>query len=408
MQSIQALREKHDVKAKEIDSLMNDVNHEDWTAEHTEKYDALMLELDAIKDHVDRQTKYIEQSGIQAEDEQLQESINKLSDGNSPRAQSLEIYNKWMRGGDNAVTADEWAIYRNTMSTTTGSEGGNTVQTDVAESVMEALKDFGGMRKVATVIVTDQGNDINYPQSDGTAEVGEIIGENATATDLDPSFGVVTLKTQKYSSKVTTVPFELLQDSQIDVEAYVTNRQVQRIGRITNQHFTTGTGTAQPNGIVTASTLGKAGATGQTTSVIFDDLIDLEHSVDNAYRDLGRCSFMLSDSAFKAVKKLKDSQNRPIFIPGYDGLAGPVANTILGYPVTINNDVAAMAANAKSILFGDFSFYLIRDVMAMTMFRFTDSVYSKKGQVGFLMWSRHGGQWTDIGGAVKFYQNSAT
>ena len=82
-------------------------------------------------------------------------------------------------------------------------------------------------------------------------------------------------------------------------------------------------------------------------------------------------------------------------------------DTLLGYEVTVNQDVAAMAANAKSILFGDFYAYKIRDVMQATMFRFTDSAYAKLGQIGFLMWARSGGNLVDTT-AVKYYANSAT
>ena len=118
---------------------------------------------------------------------------------------------------------------------------------------------------------------------------------------------------------------------------------------------------------------------------------------------------MMNDASFKVIKKLKDSTGRPIFIPGYDGLGGAAPDTILGYPVTINNHMPVMAANAKSILFGDFSFYIIRDVVSATeMQRYTDSAYAKKGQVGFNLWARSGGNFTDVGGAVKYYQNSAT
>ena len=68
-----------------------------------------------------------------------------------------------------------------------------------------------------------------------------------------------------------------------------------------------------------------------------------------------------------------------------------------------------MAANAKSILFGDFSYYIIRDVLGATEYqRYTDSAYAKKGQVGFNLWARSGGGFTDVGGAVKHYANSAT
>jgi HK97 family phage major capsid protein len=69
--------------------------------------------------------------------------------------------------------------------------------------------------------------------------------------------------------------------------------------------------------------------------------------------------------------------------------------------------MAAPAANAKTLLFGDFSKYVIRDAMDISMFRFTDSAYAKLGQVGFLAWMRTGGNLLDTS-AVKFYQHSAT
>jgi len=219
---------------------------------------------------------------------------------------------------------------------------------------------------------------------------------------------VVTLKTYKFSSKVVACPFELLQDSSIDMEAFIKARLVTRLGRVTNTYFTTGTGSGQPNGIVTAATSGKVGTTGQTVTVIYDDLVDLVHSVDPAYRNLGRCKFMMNDSSLKVIRKIKDSSGRPIFMPGYDGLGGSFPDTLFGYQIQINQDISVMAANAKSILFGDFTFYKIRDAMDIQMFRFDDSAYIKLGQIGFLAWMRSGGNFVDVGGGVKYYQNSAT
>jgi HK97 family phage major capsid protein len=289
------------------------------------------------------------------------------------------------------------------------SEGGYIVASEIAQAVADALKSFGGMRAVATVLQTSNGQEINFPNSDGTAEEGEIIAQNASVNDADITFGTTPIPVYKYSSKVVTVPIELLQDAVIDIEAFVNTRCTTRVGRITNKHFTIGTGTGQPKGIVTAATAGKIGPTGQTLTVTVDDLIDLEHAVDYGYRELGRCRWMMHDSSFKVVKKLKDTTGRPIFIPGYDGLGGKAPDTILGYPVSINNHMPVMAANAKSILFGDFTPYIIRDVLTATEFqRYTDSAYAKKGQVGFNLWARAGGNYTDVGGAVKYYANSAT
>jgi HK97 family phage major capsid protein len=90
------------------------------------------------------------------------------------------------------------------------------------------------------------------------------------------------------------------------------------------------------------------------------------------------------------------------------GKPGGVPDTLLGDPIQVNQDVAVMAANAKSILYGDFSFYKIRDALDMQMYRFTDSAFALKGQVGFLAFLRSDGQFVDVGGSVKYYQNSAT
>lgn len=404
MNSIQALRERRSALAKNLHEMLEKHPGDKWNADLQAKYDQSMAEIDDIDAEAGRIQAVHERIANEAMRGQIEDGANRLERG---KGAVNKLYAKWLRGGDKALNAEEWAQIHATMSTTTGSEGGYTVQTDVAKSVADALKAYGGMREVATVIQTEQGNPINYPTSDGTSETGELIAENATATGADPTFGTAALTTYKFSSKVVAVPFELLQDAAIDVEAFVNSRLITRIGRTTNTYFTTGTGTSQPRGIVTAASAGKVGTTGQTTTIIYEDIVDLVHSVDPAYRALGRCRFMMADSSLKVIRKLKDSQNRPIFLPGYD-LNGAMPDTILGYGVQINQDVAAMAANAKSILFGDFSYYIIRDVLGATLFRFTDSAYAKLGQVGFLMWARSAGNFTDVGGAVKYYANSAT
>lgn len=71
---------------------------------------------------------------------------------------------------------------------------------------------------------------MTMPTSDGTTEEGEILGENTAAAAADPSFGVVNLGVHKYSSKTVAVPIELLQDSNADIEAFVNNRLITRLG----------------------------------------------------------------------------------------------------------------------------------------------------------------------------------
>lgn len=406
--SIQTLRERRGTIAAALKELVAKPDFDAVTDQAT--YDNSMAEIDKI----DASIKRINDSNAKLAEDASNYTIAEAADrkGRDTGNKGLSLYAKWLRGGDNALNADDWATIRNTMSTTTNSEGGFTVQSDVATSVLDALKDFGGMRGVSTVLRTEKGNPMSFPTSDGTAEVGEIIAENITATSADPVFGTKSLPVYKYSSKIAAVPFELLQDSSVDIEAFVQGRLVTRLGRITNTHFTVGTGTGQPTGLITAATTGVTGAVGQTVTVTYDSIINLIHSVDPAYRALGNCRFMMNDASVKVIRQIKDSQNRPIFVPGYDGTQGGAAlsapDTLCGYPIVINQDVAVMAANAKSIAFGDFGFYYIRDAMDISMFRFTDSAYTKLGQVGFLAWMRSGGNFIDVGGAVKLFVNSAT
>lgn len=407
MQSIQALRERRASLAQNLHKLLEENPGNKWGADQQSAYDQAMAEIENVDAEVKRINAVLETIKDSTESNTIRNAVERIAH-DQKRPEHLNAFWKLMKNGEKLMTPEEWGVLRNTMSVGTSAQGGYTVPTEVATSVADALKAYGGMRACAEVFRTASGNDINFPTSDGTSETGELIGENASANGADPSFGVVTIKTYKFSSKVVAVPFELLQDSSIDMEGFIRGRLVTRLGRITNTYFTTGTGSSQPNGVVTAASSGKVGTTGQTTTVIFDDLVDLVHSVDPAYRLLGNCKFMLNDASLKVIRKLKDSQGRPIFLPGYDGLAGAMPDTILGYPVVINQDVATMAANAKSILFGDFSFYKIRDAMDIQMFRFDDSAYIKLGQIGFLAWMRSGGNFVDVGGAVKYYANSAT
>lgn len=322
------------------------------------------------------------------------------------------VFKKWMMGGMEHLNGEERNILfsnrsqdpeTRALSVGTNTAGGYTVPQGFYDQLIEAQKWYGGIRNVANVFSTDSGNALPIPTTNDTANIGAILAENAAASTLDVPFGQTILNAYKYTSNIVLVSMELLQDSAFDVEQFLARQLGTRIARITNTHFTTGTGSSQPQGVVTAATSGKVGLTGQTTSVIVDDLIDLEHSVDPAYRQGAK--FLLHDSSLKAIKKLKDSQGRPLFLPG---IAYGEPDTINGYNYVINNDMPVMAANAKSILFGDFSNYWIRDVKAVQVVRFNEK-YMDSGQVGFVAFSRADGKLVNAGtNPVAYYANSAT
>ena len=394
---IQALRERKDELAKQANNMIANAGDKVWSKEEAAAYDQMTDEIGRINAQIKAIT---EQADLDAE-----KMIGEAAKNSKKTTTLHDAVALYLRKGMN-LNAQELAMVQNAMSTTTGSEGGFTVPTEIATMVIDALKTFGGMRSVANIIRSSAGNDWQYPASDGTSEVGEIVGQNAAATGQDITFSQVPLVTYKYSSKKIALPWELVQDSVIDIVAFVVNRLATRLGRITNTHFTVGTGSGQPFGIVARASSGKVGTTGQTTTVIYDDIVDLQHSIDPAYRKNGK--FMMNDASVKVLRKIKDSQNRPLFVPGYEmNVPGGAPDTLCGAPIVVNQDMAVMAANAKSIIYGDFSLYTIRDVMSAEVRRFDDSAFALNGQVGFCGWQRCGGNLLDTAG-VKYYQNSAT
>jgi len=400
MKTIAALRDQRQVSARAMRDLLDKNPGSMWNTARQREYDAQLAELDVLDAEIYRL------ETVRDRDTDIRISDAMATARRERRGGSDSIFDTYLRKGEAGFTAEQRVHIRNTMSTTTGSQGGFSVASDVAKRFIDVLKDYSGVRRVAEIIVTEKGNVMPFPTSDGTSEVGEQLTENAAATSLDPSFGTAPLTCWKYGSKVFAVPFELLSDANIDIESFIFARAAARIGRITNTAFTVGTGSGQPQGFSGVATVGKTGTAGQTLSVIHDDLIDLVHSVNTAYRQNSKgLAWQMADVTFKFIRKMKDATtNRPIYLPS-DGIQ---PETLLGYEVIVNDDVAAMGVSAKSIFFGNwFMGYKVRDALEVSLFRFTDSAYSKLGQVGFLALARTGGNLVDTT-AVKAYANSAT
>jgi HK97 family phage major capsid protein len=430
MTKIQQLRAQRDAKASEA-SALNDKYPADkrMPAEGAGKLDALLGEVEAIDTEIAREAKLMQLSdpapGSREEQDRALDAAT-IAAGRQANPEENSALKAYLRGGHGALTdkqrnalksrvnPDIAAAMRGgiqgAMDSTTGADGGYTTALEYQKSVEVALKLYGGMRAASTVFQTETGIQLQLPTGDYTAETGEIVGQNAAVALGETVFGLKTLDVYKWSTKKIALPFELLQDTFIDIEAYIREVFVSRIGRIQNTKFTLGTGAGEPTGVVTAASSGKVGATGQTLTVIYDDLVDMQHSIDPAYRKLPGVGFMMNDASVKVIRKIKDSQNRPIFVPGYEqGSPQGAPDRLLGDPLMVNQDVAVMAANAKSILYGAFSKYRIRDVMDLTIFRMTDSAFTLNGQVGFVGFMRAGGNLIDVGGStVKYYTNSAT
>lgn len=285
------------------------------------------------------------------------------------------------------------------MSAIAGAEGGFTVPEGFIADVEVAMKDFSGVRKSrATLLPTTTGNDLPWPTVDDTNNEGEQVEENEEQTEGDPKLGQINFRAFLFSSRLIRVPIQLIQDTGVNLEALLARLMAERLGRITNRRFTTGNGANQPMGIVTASKLGKSAAA--SGAIAYADLVDLEHSVDPAYR--GQAEFMMHDNTVAVLKKLLDLDGRPIWMPAMNaGIAGGAPGLLLGYRYDSNQHMAQVGAGNRSVVFGDMSKYHIRDVRGMVVVRLTER-YAERLQVGFFAFLRTDGRIVDAGtGPIK-------
>jgi HK97 family phage major capsid protein len=189
-----------------------------------------------------------------------------------------------------------------------------------------------------------------------------------------------------------------LQDSAFGLDAYLLDRFAERMGRAMELYATTGNGSSQPTGFITAIL-----AQGKNTPVVAagsnandglgqaawstigtNDLINLVGSVDPSYRQGGK--FVMHDGTLTVIKRLLDKYGRPIWLPG---LAVDAPDTILGYPVVVDQSMAQVAAstNPAVVAFGDFSHFVIRRVKDLSVVRLAER-YADYFQTGFLGFSR--------------------
>jgi len=331
--------------------------------------------------------------------------VSEMSDDDrGAMAANRAAWHAWLRGGREGMTEAELAVatfstrainqeleIRAQTVTTTG--GGYLIPQDFQLELDETVKMFGGVRAACREIATATGNPLPWPNTNDTANVGELLAINTSiGSALDIVYGQTLFGAYKFSSKPILVPSELMQDSAFDIDGHVRGVMATRLGRVENTYLTTGTGSGQPNGIVTAAANSSVVldlsdiATAANFANVVAKLIDLEHSVDPGYRSQPGAGFMFHDAMLKLFKKTIDANGRPIFRGGTE-VPGSV-DTIDGYPFTINQQMAnGSTAADKAVLFGAMQEYVVRLVRPVVMFRL-EELYRGSDQTGFVAFER--------------------
>lgn len=358
-----------------------------------------------------------EEADLRASLPESQRTEKRGEEKSETRAAYMKAFGNYLRDGYSMLSGEDQRTLRSgyvqfdgelrVQQTLTGAAGGFAVAPDTSfyGKVIEAEKFYGGILTAGvTTLNTATGADLPIATDDDTANLGIRVAESGShAGGADVVLSQKILKAYLYSTRIVKVSWQLLQDSSFDFESYIARKFGQRLGRIKNNEFTLFNGTAGPTGVQFAAPVGRQGAVGTATSVTFDELKRAKHSVDPAYRAAAK--WMFNDATALAISLLKDGNGRYLLT---DSVREGEPQMLLGHPVVINNDMPDMAASAKSILFGDFSNYYVRNVQGIQIVRLSE-LYAESGQVGMMAFERSDAGLIDAGqGPIKAWQNSAT
>lgn len=414
------LREKRATLANQARAILDKAEAEkrDLSAEEQAEFDRIHADIDRMKADIDRMERQEKldlelaaaQPTIAGGKQTIDDPLH--SSDEDRKKQEAEAFRSWLVYGVAGLTPEQRAIMATRQAQITpemraqavgiDTAGGYLVPDGFVPRIETAMKAFAGVRNTrATIIRTSSGETINMPTSDDTSNKGELLAENVATGEQDLTFGSKALRAYMFTSKMVKVSIQFLQDVGIaDIEGWLADRLGERVGRAQADYHITGTGSNQPEGLATAATLGVTAAS--ATAVTYDELVDLEHSVNPAYRR--QAEWLMGDGMVKLLKKLKDGEGRPLWVPG---VAVREPDTILGYRYAIAQEIPDPASAKITVYFGDFSKYHLRDVRQMQMLRLTER-YAEYLQVAFLLFVRHDAILLDAGtNPVKYLKQAS-
>ena len=343
-------------------------------SEEQSKFDAMEADARSIKTQIDTLERASELKKELAANAEAREM--------APKATKAGAFEKYLRSGMSALNANERSVMAELRGQTTSpdSAGGFLVPQGFSNELDVATLFTGEVERLAKKLNTAGGALLDYPTINDTATDAALTAEAAAVGVQDMTFANAQLSAYNYASQVK-VSMQLLQDNAFDLNSFLAEAMGERIARVTNGAFTSGTGSSQPQGIITGATLGNTAAS--ATAIAADDILDLIHSIDPSYRNKQSFGLMAHDNVISAIRALGlgSANDFPIFIPSME--AGQ-PDKLFGYNIYYNNDMdSAITTGKKTLLAADFSKFVVRSAGDVQFVRLNER-YMDTMQIGFL------------------------
>jgi len=284
------------------------------------------------------------------------------------------------------------------MSTDVNPDGGYLVRPELSDFIVSRIFETSPLRGVANIERTGSKSiDILIDDNEASARWS---GEGASGGETNtPALGQKVIAAHKIEAdpRMTT---EMIEDSYLDIESWLSGKVADKFARTQNSAFVLGDGVNKPRGFLTYAAQATSGtyerdainqvAMGTADALNADGLISVQNSLKEAYQ--AGATWGMKRTTFGEALKLKGSDNyffSPLLLAN-----GQASMQLLGKPVIFMDDMPAVAANALSVVYADFSqAYTILDRVGLQILR---DPFTNKGFVTYYTTQRVGGDVTSF------------
>ena len=337
----------------------------DLSAEETQTYERITKDLEDRQKTIEKlRADEARELRLDAATREMADQVRPVADAPRSVRSDADVIRSMAKGELRSHSFEK----RDVVKTATGAP----VPTSFYDQVIMLARTVGPMLQTSTVLNTASGENLQIP-SLAQYSTAALIGEGTAIDESDPIFNsFITLGAYKYAFLVQ-MSTELIEDSGVDILSFLADQVGNELGFRVNAALTTGTGSAQPKGIVAASGSGITGGTGVTGQFTADNLISLVYSVETAGRRLAGSGFQMNASSIAKMRSLKDTAGNYVFSPA---LNADAQDLLLGYPVFENPAMASTGSAAKSVIFGHLPSYYVRQVGGIRLDRSDDFAFN--------------------------------
>jgi HK97 family phage major capsid protein len=298
----------------------------------------------------------------------------------SPETQEQKTFSSYLRHGEKQLGGAEVK----TLRVADAALGGYWSPPEFSDQVIGKLTEWSPVRQVAGIMQTS-GAYLEIPKQSGQFDAGWT-GELSERTETTGFTTALERIEPKECYAFVKVSRQLLEDSSVNLDAFLIQEFGQRFNKVEGTAFISGANTTEPEGILVNANVTSENS-GDGSNLTPDGLVGLVYSLPSEYRK--RAVWLMNRSTILAARLLKDGQNNYLWQPSF---AAGQPETLLGYPVYEAVDMPDVSNASYPVVFGDMKrAYLIVDRIGMSVQRLTER-YAEYGIVAFMGRKRVAGQ----------------